>query len=1084
MKKLLRFYTLAICLIIALSPTLADSNNHIEQFKQSASKIGNRQWKFNDKASEKMMQKRALATTQIGPVNTYGMLTGPDGTEWTYTAEFTQQGSFYESMTIKFYNSKNELVGTITDALNFDSEGVIGVNYVDVNTTLTQKFFNTDTNYEVMIFIHAVTEDYSGFYINNVYSLSENSTKVCSVNGTYHMSLNTSTNSYTENYNMIFQRTVTESDSTFLYYDIYSKAKYGTPGPTLKKTFRINYANVASSGNEPSPILMVQNGNQPNYTIAHYEKPYFILSDDINKEPVVEENNNFVIKYYNEKFELQHTTKIPVVFSPRYLYVFPSLGALSTYNDILVNYNGGTTPAYIITIDNYDTSSDSYVTSFYLYDVNGKLIKTIAEEVVGRIHMSNIPGQETQWLFMKEENENGKFVFVDFPSCERATEFPIITQDEIVLSANIDRFPHKDSYQYVVSLLQGEADKNGNITHRMAWLTKKGDIDHFETISFGKNIVNAIIYIDGAALNPWLFNQDDAREYMALIYRSKANSSVKEEVLVVCNTKGEKLLEYGPDAQKGGNLSNIFLTNLATDPTLFCAYTDGQKYTLNYTPLPLNTISLKGEGSIEKPYEIYTASDFLQINKYPDAHFQLKKDIDFMSTPLTGFNCEFTGSLRGNNYSLNNLMLNGSGVFNIVKDSARISDVVIKNPILALNKFNPTAGILANIVMGGYSDASSDDEQGNSIDNKLKSYITNVQIQSAKIIASDDFEGIVGGLAGDVSLFTTIEQCGLYNTEITANNALYAGGIAGQIATSTLINACVFEGSIDGGKDVGGITSASASDDKITNCHTDATLSGSRTIGGIISTSDRTFVANCYTEGEIYLNENATEARIGGIAGQVNFVFGDTTNIVLDNNIVGITEIYLHKGVKDQFVHRIVGHSSSDDFEYDWDNIEDYESDKSTWPRFYHSADRCFRNSFVISDLNAFDDNIAVADSTTEGATLNRDLLTKEWLSEHNFAIGDSISAPWSLDTENGLYLWFEPEYEITNIENIEYKDNAIVFDGKTIVSEGYIRIYNINGMLVAEQNNSLSTDNLNSGIYIVTVVNNTDFYSTKILIK
>jgi hypothetical protein len=318
MKKTLRFFILALCLFIAFGSAHANSKNYLEQIKQSASTIGNRQWKFNEKASERMMQKRALATTQLGPANTYGMLMGPDGTEWTYTAEFTQSGSFYESMTIKFYNSKNELVGTISDALTVDSAGVIGVNYVDVNTTLTQKFFNTDTKYEVMIFIHAVTEDYSGFYVNNVYSLSENSTKVCSVDGTYHMSLNTSNNSYTENYSIIFQRTVTEADSTFMYYDVYSKAKYGTPGPTLKHTFRINYANIASSGNEPSPILMVQNGNQANFVISHFKKPYFILSDDINKEPIMEKDNSLVISYYDEKFEVKHTTEIPVELSLRY----------------------------------------------------------------------------------------------------------------------------------------------------------------------------------------------------------------------------------------------------------------------------------------------------------------------------------------------------------------------------------------------------------------------------------------------------------------------------------------------------------------------------------------------------------------------------------------------------------------------------------------------------------------------------------------------------------------------------------------------------------------------------------------------
>jgi hypothetical protein len=94
MKKTLRFFMLALCLFIAFGPAHANSKNYLEQIKQSASTIGNRQWKFNEKASKKMMQKRQK-TMSIGPSSTYGMLIGPDGTEWTYTADFTQTGSFF-----------------------------------------------------------------------------------------------------------------------------------------------------------------------------------------------------------------------------------------------------------------------------------------------------------------------------------------------------------------------------------------------------------------------------------------------------------------------------------------------------------------------------------------------------------------------------------------------------------------------------------------------------------------------------------------------------------------------------------------------------------------------------------------------------------------------------------------------------------------------------------------------------------------------------------------------------------------------------------------------------------------------------
>jgi hypothetical protein len=59
-----------------------------------------------------------------------------------------------------------------------------------------------------------------------------------------------------------------------------------------------------------------------------------------------------------------------------------------------------------------------------------------------------------------------------------------------------------------------------------------------------------------------------------------------------------------------------------------------------------------------------------------------------------------------------------------------------------------------------------------------------------------------------------------------------------------------------------------------------------------------------------------------------------------------------------------------------------------------------------------------------------------------------------------------------------------MTFDGQMILTEGLIRIYNINGVLVAEGDNAISTAELNTGIYVVTVSNNSDFYSTKILVR
>jgi hypothetical protein len=454
-----------------------------------------------------------------------------------------------------------------------------------------------------------------------------------------------------------------------------------------------------------------------------------------------------------------------------------------------------------------------------------------------------------------------------------------------------------------------------------------------------------------------------------------------------------------------------------------------------------------------------------------------------MSIPISGLKCEFTGSLNGNNYKLKNLNLNGSGIFNTVKDSAHISNLVIESPTLTLNELDEVGGIISNTFMGGYSDAEAEGDENTKVNNKLKSYISNVQIYNAKITADNKFKGIIGGIVGSASLFATIEQCALYDAEIVAKQALNIGGIAGETATSITINACAFTGLIDGGEDVGGIVSLVSGDDKITNCHTDARLTGNKTIGGIVGTSARAFIGNCFAEGEI-THTGIKEARIGGIAGQINYIYGDTMDIILNNNIVDIATINVSENVNEQFVHRIVGHSSCDDFEYDWDNITDYQSDKSTWPRIYQSPDQCFRNNYVISQLAAFDENIAVVDSTTEGETLAREVITSEWLVKHNFIIGETTKAPWALDFENGLYLWFEQELSTTNIDNIDHNNNIIMFDGQTICAEGHIRLYNINGMLLIENDNYINTTSLNAGVYIVVVANENVCSSTKILIQ
>ena len=1019
-----------------------------------------------------IQQKLPTPTDTIKDVNGYGLLYGPDGSDWTYTTTFTKQGSFYNSVTVKIYDNNNKLIGEFTDDLQVEdqnNEKVIGVNYVDVNPNISQRFFNTDENYEIMLFMHAVTENYTGRYINKIYSLNTTTEKIYTVNGAYQMSLNTSTNNYSESYTMIFQREVKENDSTFLYYDIYSKATMASQtAPILEHTFKVNYANIASSGQEPSPILLVQNGDNPNYVITQYEKPYFTLKD-INSEPEVNLNNNLIISYYDHEFALKHTTKIPVELSLQYLYSFYALGSLNLNQDVIVNYNNTNKPAYIITIDNYQTESDNYISSYYLYDADGKKIKTIAENATGYIPMSNIVGQPTQIAFLKEEGTYGKFTFIDFPEISVAAEFSIVTPDETILSTNIDRYPVGDSYQYVTPKLMPGMDKDKNLIHDIAWIKKDGTIDHYETITLGKNIENAILYIEQSALNPYLFNDDAHREYMAIVYRAKANSTKKEEVLLVCNTNGETILEYGPDADSDNTLATVYLINQNTNPNLLCVYyDDNNSYSLRYTPLPLDAQKNNGDGSIENPYRIKTVNDFKRINDEPNAHYIIVNDLDFMSTPFNGIEANFTGSLNGNNYTIHNLVLENNALFHSIKDSAVVKNIRIDAPTLNISNKYISVAILANNLMGGLIDDGLS-ENGTS----MQSYVQNVHITQPQIIATDDFAGILGGLVGEASFYSNIIDCSLSEAQIEAWSASSIGGIAGTISTSSQIANCLFSGNIDGGNEIGGITSMASSNNKITNCHTNASIYGTKKIGGVIAVSDRARISNCFVEGSIELDASASEGRIGAIAAEVANSFTDTITPIIQNCIVNVESITIKNPAK-KYIHRIAGYTSADTWEYNWDSI-DYNEPQANWPKIYGTTEKCFKNNYVISALLPFDSNIATENTTTEGADYKNGLNT-DWLTNLEYSLNDS---PWSYNSNTGLTLWFElnPDGPITipdNNDPVNIENNTslspITYSGETISANGTITLYSVNGIKVAQGLNNLSTSSISQGVYIVIV--------------
>ena len=976
-------------------------------------------------------------TNQSGPVDNYGFLNAPDGTTWTYTAAFEKKYGDYTMVTLTVYNDSKEHVGTIVDSLKLDST-MIAINQAEINPLVTKQFFNSDDKYELMLFLHAQTKNYEGKHFNHVFSISDGDTvtePIATVEGRQIYAQNTS--EFNENYVMIFARDSASTSKNYtLCYDIRRKAAYGDKDG-IRHTFRVPYANVAAL-TDLQPIFMVQSGYDQYYVLQQYEKPYFDPNTPLDQDPVVNPDNNLVITFINKIFKTVHTTKIPITQdqNQKLLYTFPMLGGLEGAKDILLNYDG-TKPGYIITMEKYNLESDGSITSFYKYDVDGNQLSTIAENTLGRIKMSPVVGQEEQWMFMKEEYD-GEFFFVDLPSCTPRTEISVYLEDGRTISSQIDRYPKGDTYEYAVALLQGNNEVDGTISQDIAWLNADGTFNRYEKINLGMYIEAAQVNITADALNPWVIHTDDAREYMVLVKRyNPNNTSDKETAFLVCNTKGEILLDYGKDAEKG-ELNMVYLMDKGANPSILCVYQKNGILTMHYTPLPLNKSALKGNGTAQDPYQLTCSNDFKLIDNNPSAYYEVANDIDFLSIPFEGPKRAFTGKLDGKGHTLNNLCLMGRGLLSEVKDSAYITNINIKNPILLLSDkhLEMAAGVLANSMQGGVDSAGV----------ASNALLSNIHV-SNPVIKANGYKEIIGGIVGYVALNTDVNTCSVTDAEIVAPSA-QVGGVIGKSQTYSQIHACLFTGSAEG-KVVGGITSEVSGGEPVYDCRVDADLYSSNTIGGIVGHSGRSKIYNNIVSGTLNLADTTKVGKVGGIIGHVDTdATGASTEILAENCLVALSAIHVPAG-KDVIAHRVIGFSSGDDYEYDWDNV-DWSKPQSEWPRAYFAPEKNFKNNYVISDLAALDATIQLTDTTTEGATLAWNEVTTAWLGEHGFLFGTEVAAPWVWN-EGIMTLWFEDELT-TGVEDIFGGNCGDIIGGgqssaKKMIIDGQLYILRADGL-------------------------------------
>jgi hypothetical protein len=800
------------------------------------------------------------------------------------------------------------------------------------------------------------------------------------------------------------------------------------------------------------------------------------MSRDMTANP----DNNFVIDLYTystyEGFNEVSQTKIPMELKDatgEQCCSFYEIGVLNYADDLSYGmWTNDDNPSFVVAIEDYKTSTDESVYAFKVFDINGKEIADIAEDSEGLVDVTDLKGFEHQQGFYKQIDGEYVFQFVDMPSCTVAATIKV-EQGDNSLTSSTDRYLVGNKYEYAISMYYGQTDDDDNTSHYIGWFKTDGTLDHYDIIPLGKQVAMAYPYIKHSVLNPYLFNTDDKREYMFLVKNYiSSNGTATTESLIVYNTDGEVLAKLSENDEYGA-LMGISLINTSSDPALWFTYynDDTDKYTSSFISLPFSKFQAGGDGSVENPYLISTVGDLQQIKYDLTANYKLANNIDASAYEFQPIAGDFVGTLDGDGKTISNLTINSdeyySGIFQSVSGTAVIKNINFEKPVVSVNEDNSVFGFVAANAMGTGS---------------YSPLISNIHIKGMDAIAEDGVSATVAGVVGKAALGTTITLCSNEDANFDIATST-VGGIVGDIRTGCVVKDCSFSGYLSGGSSVGGIVASSTTgDETISNCHVNADIVGQNTIGGIVGSAARSKITNCYVEGSLTATKNqawGAGAQVGGIAGKLTEDWTKSSAAVISNNVVAVSSIVVPALPEDQSyenqattAHRVVGYTI-----YNSEPDGTYTQDETTgeWSFVATSAadpDAGLANNYVVEGLDVVDSNIKAAANTTEGETVAAASVNQTFLEGLGFQFGQSETAPWAY-INSALALYFEGQ-ESTSASDMSLTigNSAIQRIGNAIIAEGCnISVYNMNGVKVVTGANSISTLNLNRGVYVVVAV-------------
>ncbi len=988
----------------------------------------------------------------------YEYVDGPNGSVYFCKSEFeieeVEVNEYYTRQDItgyKFtvYDTNFDVVGEIKGKVQLDTSNAenpeTGVASLGLTPVITRKFFNSDDKMEVMVYFNMNTPDYTvnsrsvAYQIGGAKDEEGYDVPLCTINGNLCDVLEANASKWSEDFYLTFASDyyfpIAEGDESFGGYvnslgaiiETYKKVGYGNSEPTKIFEYKMRLNDWPGDQESATPFISRCIDGKPYIAINGYTDGLWVFDDPGDSgysDQQWNESTNFFVEIYQpeslDKPNLLQRTEIEMQKSDgsNIFATFYYLGNLSYRDDVNFEFCDEAGKAnLVITTKDWTGAEMGTTSNYYLYTPDGQLKATLGQNIDGILGMSDLKGQEPEYMFVANNGGEYTFNFLNpFNGNFHHSFKQILAYNGSLegLYVNADRIAEGDSYKYCFELAAPGIDKEGNDLMRVAWVDTDGQITEVDEVNRGKDVRRAKVYIEQSVLNPYIFDTTPEREYMIIVKRGMAYSSAtQEEFLIGTAGTAEKpvgkiLLEITPDNTRG-NLMQAATLDMAANPMLWVLYYNNttNKYTQDFFRLPLSRFA-GGEGSVENPYKIATIGDLQCMRDNLTAHYEIVGDLDaegYSFQPIGSSTTPFMGSLKGNGHTVSNLTVDSSDYYNALftyVDNAEISDITFINPAVYLN------GAMYNALLAAQAQRAT---------------ISGIHVVG--LTATSQREGEFGVIVDKASLGTTITGCSVANALINLPEASVVGGIAADTRTGSAIAACSFSGAITANSVVGGILGTSGSNSgAIADCHVDADIVAQHIVGGIIGEMDqRISIDRCYVEGNLSASSTfgtrivGKGYAVGGIAGSISNYYennessdegasAEAKNVVSNClvNLASITVPELPDGHQNS-VHRIDGFTSINNLEPDWDNVTDYDNINVFLPT---EPETGFKNNYAVASLSKCDSAIEADGATTEGKDVDPYELDGEFFAALGFAYGNTAESPWKEVPENDPALYHE----------------------------------------------------------------------------